>query len=140
MTVQTIPINIPQRLYARVERFAHLTHRSIESVLEQTLTATIPLWPRQLSPEMQAALLALETLDDSALWQIAVSMAAPSWQLRLSELLAQNKIAPLSEAEQNEVTQLQFQADLLMLRKGYAFVLLKWRGHQLPSLAELEAP
>jgi hypothetical protein len=140
MTIQTIPINIPLRLYTRMERFAHLTHRSIESVLEQTLTATIPLWPRQLSPEMQTALLALETLDDSSLWQIATSMADPSWQLRLSELLAQNKMTPLSETEQTELTQLQLQADLLMLRKGYAFVLLKWRGHSLPSLAELETP
>jgi hypothetical protein len=31
------------------------------------------------------------------------------------------------------------EADLLVLRKAYAGVLLKWRGHKVPTLAELEA-
>ncbi len=26
----------------------------------------------------------------------------------------------------------------MMLRKAYVYMLLKWRGHRLPSLAELE--
>jgi hypothetical protein len=34
---------------------------------------------------------------------------------------------------------LRQKADQLMLRKAYAYVLLKWRGHRLPTLAELEA-
>jgi hypothetical protein len=34
---------------------------------------------------------------------------------------------------------LQKQADLVMLRKARAAVLLRFRGHRLPTLAELQA-
>ena len=40
---------------------------------------------------------------------------------------------------QRTIDRLAQEADLLALRKAYAAVLLKWRGHRLPSLAELEA-
>ncbi len=35
--------------------------------------------------------------------------------------------------------QLVQEADLRTLRKAYDGVLLKWRGHRLPTLAELSA-
>jgi hypothetical protein len=57
--------------------------------------------------------------------------------LRISQLLQQQGASPLSATEQKELDELQEQADLVMLRKARAAVLLRFRGHRLPTLSEL---
>jgi hypothetical protein len=47
-------------------------------------------------------------------------------------------LAPLTNAEQERLASLQQQADLVMLRKARAAVLLRFRGKRLPTLAELD--
>ncbi|MCA9998897.1 MAG: hypothetical protein KDE56_24205, partial [Anaerolineales bacterium] len=49
-------------------------------------------------------------------------------------LLAKKKETPLTPDEQAMLDRLRWEADILTLRKGYAAVLLKRRGYQLPSL------
>lgn len=139
MTVQTVPVQVPVTLYERLERLAKLTNRSLENIVEQTLAANMPPLPETLSEEVRDDLLALETLNDEALWQVAQSMVSPEQQEQIRLLLEKNSLALITETEQARLTQLQQQADQLMLRKAYAYVLLKWRGHRLPTLAELEA-
>jgi hypothetical protein len=139
MTTPTVSVQVSESLYQRLQRLAHLTNRPVEALIEQTLQAGIPPLPDTLSPEMRDDLLALEALDDDALWQVAQSVVSPDQQAQLSHLLEKNKVAPLTTTEEAELTTLQTQADQLMLRKAYAFVLLRWRGHRLPGLAELEA-
>jgi hypothetical protein len=139
MTVQTVPIEVPVSLYRRLERLAKLTNRSLENVVEQTLTASMPPLPDTLSDEVRDNLQALETLDNTALWQVAQSVVSPEHQEEVSLLLEKNKSATITDSERARLFELQTQADLLMLRKAYAYVLLKWRGHRLPTLAELES-
>ncbi len=139
MTVQTVPVQIPEPLYQRLERLARLTNRSLENVVEQTLTTSLPPLPDHLPDEARQELQKLEMLDDDALWQVARSEVLPEHQAQISELLEKNSLGTLAEAEQTRLSELQHQADQLMLKKAYAYVLLKWRGHRLPTLAELKA-
>lgn len=139
MTVQTISVPIPQPLYHRLERLADLTRRPGESLVAQTLAANVPPLPDSLPEGMRADLLALEKLDDDALWQVAHSTVQPTQQARHSLLLEKNRQDSLTEPERARLMQLRQEVDQLMLRKVYAYVLLKWRGYRLPTLAELEA-
>ncbi len=139
MSVQTVAIQMPQPLYHRLERLSELTRRPIENLVVQTLDANVPSLPGDLSQEMQDDLLALESLDDESLWQVARSVVSPEQQAQHSLLLERNRQGSITEQELATLTRLSQKADQLMLRKAYAYVLLKWRGHRLPTLAELEA-
>jgi hypothetical protein len=138
MTTRTVPVQVSISLYHQLERLAKLTNRSPENIVEQALTASIPPLPDTLSDEIRDDLLALEGLEDDELWEVARSFVSPERQEEISLLLEKNK-ATITEAEKVRLSELQSQADRLMLRKAYAYVLLKWRGHRLPTLAELEA-
>lgn len=137
--LETVPIQVPQALYHRLERLAQLTRRPLESVVVQALSSTIPLLPDDLPPTMRDALVALEQLSDDELWRVAGSRFPPEQSEQFTTLRAKRRAGAITTAEQAILDELSRAADLLTLRKAYAAVLLKWRGHRLPTLAELEA-
>lgn len=139
MTVQTIVIQMPPPLYRRLKRLAELTRRPLENVVVQTLDSGVPPLPDNLPQEMRGDLLALEDLDDDTLWQVARGVISLEQQEQISLLLEKNRLGTITESERTTLAQLRREADRLMLRKAYAYVLLKWRGYRLPRLAELEA-
>jgi hypothetical protein len=53
-------------------------------------------------------------------------------------LLNEKKSGPLTPEEQTRLDTLRREADVFTFRKSYAAVLLKRRGHHLPTLKELE--
>jgi hypothetical protein len=52
-------------------------------------------------------------------------------------LLQKNEDGLLMPEERQELAMLRESADQLMLRKAYAWSLLRWRGQRVPSLEEL---
>lgn len=139
MTNQTVAIHIPESLYQRLERLATLTNHSLEQVVVQTLAASVPPLPDDVPDSMREGLIALEALDDAALWQVAHAMIRPEQQEAFFQLREQRQAGTITDDGRATLAQLQQDADQLMLRKAYAYVLLKWRGHRLPTLEELEA-
>ena len=137
MTFQTVAVQVPQSLYHRLERLAQLTQRPLEKLVVQTLEHGVPPLPDDLPEDMRTMLIALEDLDDEALWRVARSMVDLEQQARHHQLLEKNKLGTLTEAEQARLAQLRQETDALMLRKAYAYVLLKWRGYRLPNPAEM---
>ena len=132
-------IQIPETLYRRLERLAQLTRRPVEELVTRALEASMPPLPENLPDSMRVDLLALEHLSDDELWRVARSAVSPEQSARHGELLAKNSAGVLDKSERALLAQLRQEADALMLRKAYAYVLLKWRGHRLPTLAQLEA-
>lgn len=139
MTSQTVAIQIPEQLYQRLERLAALTNHSLEQLVVQTLSANVPPLPDDIPDNMRDDLIALEAVDDEALWQVAHSVVSAEQHEQLVLLLDKQKAGKITDAERTVLAQLQHEADRLMLRKAYAYILLKWHGHRLPTLAELEA-
>ena len=90
-----------------------------------------------LPPEFMQHLVALESLDDQALWQVMLETVPLDQQHRLHDLLLRNQADILTNAEVEQLALLQPQADLVMLRKARAAVLLRFRGKRIPTLAEL---
>lgn len=139
MATETVSIQVPEALYRRLERLAQLTHRPLESLVVQTLTSTIPPLPDDLPTPMRDALVALEKLNDDELWRIARETMLEAQYDRFADLREKRRAGIITAVEQALLDQLVQEADLLALRKAYAAVLLKWRGHRLPTLSELEA-
>ena len=139
MTVQTVAIQMPQPLYRRIERLARLARRPLENIVVQTLDSNVPTLPDDLPEKMRRDLLALEGLNNDTLWRVARSTFSPEQGKQISLLLEKNRLGTIIEPERATLAQLRREADQLMLREAYAYVLLKWRGYRLPTLAELEA-
>lgn len=137
MSEATLVIHMPQRLYQRLQRFTTLSRRSLESVVLQTLDANVPSFPENLPDTLREIWFGLEKLDDETLWHIARNTISQQHQEQYSLLLEKNTQGSLTTSEQTLLEKLYFDANQYMLRKAYANVLLKWRGHQLPTLAEL---
>ena len=139
MAVDSVAVPVAPSLYRRFERLAALTHRPVDSVIEQALTAAIPPLPEDLPTAMRYALAELEAFDDSRLWKVLRSVMAPEQLAELEELQDMGRRSAMDKANTERLAALRHVADELMVRKAYAAVLLKWRGHRLPTLAELEA-
>jgi hypothetical protein len=137
MATETMTIQVPELLYRRLERLAALTHRPLESLVVQTLSTSIPPLPDDLPSPARDALTALEGLSDDALWQVMRGMFPDDHYEQLVVLREKHRTGTLLPDEQATLDRLVQEADLLALRKAYAAVLLKWRGHRLPSLTDL---
>ena len=92
-----------------------------------------------LPPNVIRDLTTLESLDDQALWRVMLETVPLDQQHRLHELLARNQEDMLTDSELEKLAILQQQADLVMLRKARAAVLLRFRGKRVPTLDELSA-
>jgi predicted DNA-binding protein len=139
MSEPTIAIQMPHPLYQRLQRLAELTHRPLESLVLQALDAHIPPLLEDMPEHIRTDLAALEKLEDEALRQVAQSKWSAEQSARYSALVEKERAHTLTPAEQSTLEGLYHEANCHMLRKAYANALLKWRGHQLPTLAELEA-
>ncbi len=133
---QTITLELPDVIYQPAQRMAEATRRPLTEVLVGALQASLP--PIEgLPTEQTLELINLENLSDEALEQIMASRVPVDQERKLKRLLRKKKVSELTASEQNELEALQHEADLIMLRKARAAVLLRFRGHCLPTLSQL---
>ncbi|MFM6311390.1 MAG: hypothetical protein ACKPGB_24620, partial [Dolichospermum sp.] len=66
---------------------------------------------------------------------IAQNQIPESQQELHFQLLEKNQNNQLSESDRLLLKSLRVSADYLMLKKAYAYALLKWQGFSLPDLA-----
>jgi hypothetical protein len=133
---QTITLTLPDNVLQPVQRVAQATQQSVEELLVTALQAALPTL-EGLPPDVIQHLVALESLDDQALWRVMLETVPLDQQHRLHNLLKRNQASVLTESEHEQLAVLQQQADLVMLRKAHAAVLLRFRGKRVPTLAEL---
>jgi hypothetical protein len=133
---QTVTLELPQTIYLPVKRMAEVTNRSLEDLLVGALKASLPPLDG-LPSELAEDLVELESLDDESLRQVMVSKVPTAQQRDLDRLLRKNQAGTLTEQERQKLDRLQREADRVMLRKARAAVLLRFRGHRLPTLREL---
>ena len=133
---QIITLTLPDSFFEPIQRTAQATNQPVEERLLHALQASLP--PLEgLPDDVIENLTALETLDDRSLWRVMGETVPPKLQRELSELLERQQSASLTGAERERLTMLQRQADLVMLRKARAAVLLRFRGKRIPTPAEL---
>ena len=108
----------------------------VETALVSIVKAATPSLEK-VPVEYRAELEAMEELGDAELWQAAETALPPDQQRQLARLLDKNPRGKLTERDQKSLSRSRQTADRLMLRCSYAYLLLKYRGHRVPSLAEL---
>ena len=131
-----VTLNVPENFMLPLQRLAHAAQKPIEEVVLTALRASLP--PLEgLPSDMMENLTALETLNEAALRKVMFETVPASTARALHHLLARQSDEGLNEKEQAQLAALQHQADLVMLRKARAAVLLRFRGYSIPTTAEL---
>lgn len=126
-----IKLQVPEILYQRLVNTARATQRPVEEIIIHALqVGSPPAWD-DIPEEFQAEIAALDKLDDNTLMQIVRARKTAIDLERYDTLLEGNSSGTLTETERLELTALRQDADLFMLRKAQASVLLRWRGHRI---------
>lgn len=136
MRQQAITVELPDDIYERVKRTARGMKQPVKQALVSIVKAAMPSLER-VPPEYRPDLEAMESLSDGELWEIAESSVPVAQQRQLTRLLQKNQRGIMTEQERHALTRLRTEADRLMLRRSYAYLLLKYRGHRIPTLADL---
>jgi hypothetical protein len=137
MATQAITIDLPEAIVQQLIRLAEITRQPIESLVAQSVVSNLPPMMETASPEMQRELLNLQTLSIEDLLTIANSQIDPTMHQQHVELLSKNQQGTLTAPERETLMEYQDLCDRLMLRKAYAWSVLRWRGHPIPAIKDL---
>ncbi|NJS13215.1 MAG: hypothetical protein HC789_24005, partial [Microcoleus sp. CSU_2_2] len=137
MTTQQVTIELPEPIFRQLTNIARATQQSVEALAVQSVVSNLPPSVENAPPEIQSELLKMQNLSIEELLAIARTLVEPAAHQRHVELLEKNQESLLAPEERQELTNLRLAADFLMLRKAYAWSVLRWRGHRLPPLKEL---
>ena len=140
MAMQRVEIELPESVYRQLAQIAKETAQPIATLAAQSVISNLPPSVEDASPELRADLLRLQTLATEDLLRAAQSEVGPADRVRQVELLEKHEDGQLTESERQELSTLRQSADRLMLRKAYAWSILRWRGQSVPSLEELPIP
>jgi hypothetical protein len=137
MTTHQLTIELPEPIFRLLTQMAELTQQSPEILAAQSVVGNLPPSVDNIPTEMQAELLAMQQLGIDQLLEVAHNQLPLQQQERHLALLEKNSNASLTSEERRELADLRLSADRLMLRKAYAWTILRWRGHPIPTLNEL---
>jgi hypothetical protein len=113
----SVKISLPANLYEPLQQIANATGTPLAQIVVQTLKGGMPPSLRKVPPQFHDELLALNKVGDTELWNII-----------------QTKVQDFTDEQSGTAYET---ADFPMLRRAYAFSLLKWRGHPMPSPHEI---
>jgi hypothetical protein len=130
MKETSVTLQIPEFVYHRLVNTAEAVGCSLEEIMIHALTVGSPPDWNDVPEEFQSELARLDLLNNNTLWQIAKSNQSSEEMGRYNQLLEKNQEEVLTSAEQVELEQLRYAADLFMLKKAQAAVLLRWRGEK----------
>jgi hypothetical protein len=139
MTGQAITLHLPDRLYQRLAEVADASQQPLGDVVLQSIRVGLPPSLERVPERFRDDLRALNRLSDEVLWQVARGDIKEDKAVLYEALLEQNSRGELDEAGRAMLTTLREEADLLMFRRSFVCALLmRWRGHRIPSLGELQ--
>ena len=134
MTVQSVTVQLPTRLYNRLKHRADQAHRSIEAEVVEAVTGTLST-DDDLSAELKQAMTLLAASDDETLWKTATAQFPEEKSKQLEALHLHRQAGDWSDAEAYQSAALAAQMEEFMFLRAYAMSLLMQRGHDLSTLA-----
>jgi hypothetical protein len=141
MTTHTLTVNLSEEIYRQLQERARSAAQPVDAVVVQALTQSLaPAVEEQLPPALRDELDAMGQLSDEALWAIARSVASPDTLAMYDLLIERKQEGSLTPEGQHWLEQVAQDTDYLMVRKAQAYVLLKQRGHVLPTRDQLHTP
>ncbi len=137
---QQVTVDLPLPLYRFLQRLAEQTRQPVEKLVAQSIAGNLPPSVDNAPLEVQADLLAMQQWSIDQLLATAHEQVAIEQQNRHFALLEKNQEGNLTLGEQEELANLRLSADRLMVRRAYAWAVLRWRGYRIPPLDELPLP
>jgi hypothetical protein len=134
----TVTVQLPEEIYRRLERSTQVANKPVEDLLVQSIKAGMLPSVNHMPSQYREECLALERLSDKRLPQVAESTLPEGRQRRYAHLLRKNQASYLTRQEREQLNRLGIEARRLILRKAYAYALLKWRGKRIPTSADLK--
>src|SRR5207248_1781738 len=105
MAVQTLTLDLPDALYARLRQRAEKAHRSVEAELLEVLATAVPV-ADDLPVDLSETLSPLGLLDDEALWRAARSRLPTDLADQLEALHLKRQCEGLTDAESQTLSEL----------------------------------
>lgn len=133
-------IELPEPIYRLLAQIADASHQSVESIAAQSVSGNLPPSVATAPAELRDELQRMQALLQDELIAIATQQISAAQASRHVDLLERNANGQLSAQERDELDGLRVAADHLMVRKAYAWALLRWRGYRMPALTELPLP
>lgn len=133
---QSITVELSESVYRHLSELAAETKQPMESLIRQSVEGNLPPLPTATG-DQRNQLLAMQSLTVEELHAVAHQQLPQAVQKRHTVLLEKNSRGSLNLDEGEELEKLRIEADTLMLRKAYAWALLRWRGVPIPALNEL---
>ncbi len=122
-----VTINLPDDVYHRAERFAHLANRDLPSILADTLTHSLPPISAQSN-----TLPSISELSDPQVMALTHLEMEPAQDVRLIELLDKQQAGTLNPEEPQELENLMQIYREGLLRKATALAEAVKRGLMEP--------
>lgn len=135
MSLQTVTVRLPERLYQQVKQRARQMHRSVEDELVAVVAAALPTLddlPADIADDMAQ----LAFLTDDELWHAARTTLPTSEAERMQALLQKRQREGLTPQEEEEANHLAYHYDRTMLVRAQAAALLKERGRDISNLKQ----
>lgn len=136
---ETLTVRLPASALERLRRVAQISHRPIDALVADTLEASFPPLLERVPEHFRNDLATLEALPSATLRELLYAQLDSETIERYDELLARNSAGKLTSPEAEELDTLRATGDLLMYRKAYAALVLKWRGEYIPTATDLHA-
>ncbi len=133
MAGRSVTVELPDDLYARLQRRAVEAQRSLGDEVIEVLRASEPAEGDGIPAVLEAELARLETLDDSALWKIARRRISVRKSRRMEALNFKRQDRGLNAAEKRVSEQLLAEFDRHMLIRAHVLLLLKQRGYDIDT-------
>ncbi len=133
-STQSVSLDLPEELYARIREIAERNERSVETVLRESLEVLFGVDPSSAAHQLPQ----LDAYRDDQLWAIVHQRMAWPQRERLRDLISSGKQDLLKESEQAELETLIDQADHYSLLRSQALQLLKQRGHNVDQYLNVQ--
>lgn len=133
MSRQAITVKLPEEIIERIKRAARATKRPVNQILADIVRTALPSLEK-IPPEYRQELEAMESMSDEQLWKTTEELLSSQSQRQIARLLRKNGRESLTKTEEQTLTRLRKEADRLMMRRSYAYLLLKSRGYSIPAM------
>lgn len=137
---QAVTLYLPEEMLDRYRRGAAVARMDLDAFIAERLAETPPPLADDLPDSVRAELKSLEEGDDQALWQAAECRLPDGKQEEYDCLLSKHAEGPLTADDEQKLRELGEEARRLTLKRAHALMLLKWRGHGVPSRQSLDEP
>lgn len=133
MTLYTHSIQISEQTFQRLFHQAQAKQTTVNEVAERTLMRALPPSIGHVPERWRADLQQMQTMSDEMLWRIARAELPAERVEAYDALVEAGQQRTLSPAEQQQLDVLHEEADLLLIHRSYAWLLLQARGHKTPN-------